>query len=109
VDDEGALSAPVSTTADIASDQNGDGTPEDLDNCILVANVDQRDSDNDGYGNICDADLNQDLQTDLSDFSWFRIVFDTADPDADFNESTGKIRPFAGHSTFLNINPENKS
>jgi len=97
VDDEGALSAPVSTTANIASDQDGDGTPDDMDNCILVANVDQRDTDNDGYGNICDADL---VNTDglnivnLSDFSQFRSVFGSAAPDvapfvladhADFN------------------------
>jgi PKD repeat protein len=97
VDDEGALSAPVSTTADIASDQDGDGTPDNLDNCILVANGplipdaggnSQLDTDGDGYGNICDADLNQDLETDLSDFSLFRIAFSTTqDPDADFDGS----------------------
>lgn len=28
-----------------------------LDNCALVPNVDQTDSDNDGYGNACDADI----------------------------------------------------
>ncbi len=100
MDDEGALSAPVSTTADIASDQDGDGTPDNLDNCILVANGPlipdpggniQRDTDGDGYGNICDADLDQDLNTDLSDFSLFRIAFSTpGDPDADF-DGDGKV------------------
>lgn len=56
-----------------------------LDNCILVANTDQRDTDGDGYGNICDADLNGDLQVNLSDFSLFRSVFGTLGPDADFD------------------------
>ncbi len=95
VDDEGALSTPVSTTADIAIDTDGDGIADALDNCILVANGplipdaggnSQLDTDGDGYGNICDADLNQDLKTDLSDFSLFRIALSaTNDPAADFD------------------------
>ncbi|MDH5255560.1 MAG: dockerin type I domain-containing protein, partial [Gammaproteobacteria bacterium] len=35
-----------------------DGVVDDLDNCTLVANPGQCDSDGDGYGNHCDADLN---------------------------------------------------
>ena len=68
-------------------DTDGDGIQDSLDNCTLVANTDQRDTNGDGFGNICDADLNQDLKTDLSDFSLFRSVFTTADPDADFDGS----------------------
>ena len=68
-----------------ALDSDNDGLIDSMDNCILVPNPAQRDTDNDGYGNYCDADLNQDLQTDLIDFSLFGIVFATADPDADFN------------------------
>ena len=95
VDDEGTLSDPVLTTADIAIDTDGDGIADTLDNCILVANGplipdaggnSQLDTDGDGFGNICDADLNQDLLTNLSDFSLFRIALNTTqDPDADFN------------------------
>ena len=70
------------------SDTDGDGMHDNIDNCINVANADQRDTDGDGYGNACDADL---VNTDglnivnLSDYSVFRSVFGTADPDADFN------------------------
>jgi len=73
--------------ADSGIDSDGDNRGDACDNCTLVANSDQRDTDGDGYGNICDADLNQNLQTDLSDFSLFRTVFTTTDPDADFNGS----------------------
>ena len=66
-------------------DSDGDGVPDNLDNCTLVANTDQRDTNGDGFGNICDADLNGDLTVNLSDFSLFRSAFGTASPDADFN------------------------
>jgi hypothetical protein len=51
------------------SDNDGDGTPDDLDNCVLVANPPasypadrttsggQLDDDYDGYGNPCDANF----------------------------------------------------
>ncbi len=70
----------------LASDLDGDGIVDTEDNCTLVANPNQRDTDGDNFGNFCDADLNQDLQTDLSDFSLFRIAFSTTgDPNADFD------------------------
>jgi len=77
-------------------DSDGDGILDDADNCILVpngtllpdagANI-QLDTDGDGFGNICDADLNGDRTVNLSDFSLFRSAFGTAGPDADFNGS----------------------
>ena len=41
-------------------DTDDDGIPTTLDNCTLVANADQRDTNGDGYGNVCDPDLNND-------------------------------------------------
>jgi hypothetical protein len=38
----------------IVVDNDGDGTPDNLDNCPAVANADQSDSDGDGVGNACD-------------------------------------------------------
>jgi len=57
------------------------------DNCSVVENADQSDSNGDGIGNICDADLDNVIPytVNLSDYSLFRSVFGTTDPDADFN------------------------
>ncbi|MFK8030034.1 MAG: S8 family serine peptidase [Gammaproteobacteria bacterium] len=66
-------------------DQDNDGIPDATDNCLIVANTDQRDTDDDGYGNICDPDLNNDLLVNVIDLGILRSVFFTNDPDADFN------------------------
>ena len=68
-------------------DTDLDGVDDAIDNCTLVGNADQRDTNGDGFGNICDADLNGDNLTDLTDFSQFRSAFGTTDPDADFDGS----------------------
>lgn len=57
-------------------DRDGDGVPDHADNCTAVANADQRDSDGDGYGNRCDADLNNDLATNALDLGLFKRAFD---------------------------------
>ena len=49
------------------TDTDGDGVLNTVDNCIQVANPDQGDSDQDGYGNGCDGDFNADLATDNND------------------------------------------
>ncbi len=66
-------------------DTDGDQIADFNDNCTLVSNPDQRDTDGDGYGNICDADFNNDLRTNSSDLTYFKVHFFTSDPDADFN------------------------
>lgn len=62
-----------------------DGVPDNLDNCIIIANADQRDSDGDFYGNRCDADLNNDCIVNAIDLGMLKTVFFGNDPDADFN------------------------
>jgi hypothetical protein len=37
------------------TDLDGDGVPDDIDNCVGVSNPDQRDSDGDGVGDACDG------------------------------------------------------
>ena len=74
----------VAGTAE-AVDTDGDGVDDSVDNCTLVQNPAQRDTDADNFGNFCDPDLNNDLTVQLLDFSLFRAVFGTPDPDADFN------------------------
>lgn len=68
-----------------AFDSDGDGIADARDNCTDVANADQRDSDGDNYGNLCDPDLNNDGIVNFEDLAAFRPVFLATDGDADFN------------------------
>lgn len=62
-----------------------DGVPDALDNCIFVPNADQRDSDGDGYGNICDADFNNDCIVNVADLGILRVNFFGDNADVDMN------------------------
>jgi hypothetical protein len=55
------------------------------DNCLGITNTSQRDSDGDGYGNICDADLDNNGRVNFADLAMFRSAFGTADPNCDLN------------------------
>lgn len=66
-------------------DTDDDGVADDMDNCTLVANPDQLDSNLDGFGNACDIDLNNDCIVNMLDFVMLSSVFLTDDADADFN------------------------
>jgi hypothetical protein len=55
-----------------APDSDTDGIVDSLDNCKLVDNPTQVDSDHDGYGNRCDADLNNNGFTNGADTTLFR-------------------------------------
>jgi len=44
----------------VMSDADGDGVPDDVDNCPATANADQADADGDGIGDACDS-CNADL------------------------------------------------
>lgn len=44
-----------------SSDKDGDGVPDDEDNCISIPNPDQKDSDGDGVGDACDIILPQSI------------------------------------------------
>ncbi|MFK7887875.1 MAG: thrombospondin type 3 repeat-containing protein [Gammaproteobacteria bacterium] len=68
-----------------APDTDGDGINDARDNCQLISNVDQRDTNNDGYGNACDMDLNNDGVVNVIDLGLLRTVFFTDDADADAN------------------------
>jgi len=59
----------------LAVDSDGDGIDDSIDNCTLLANADQRDTDADDYGNLCDADLDNNGTVDISDFVLFSSVF----------------------------------
>ena len=66
-------------------DTDGDGWKDGIDNCTLKTNADQRDTDGDGYGNVCDPDLNNDGIVNDTDLAIMKSRFYTTDPDADLN------------------------
>ncbi len=70
-----------------AADTDGDGVLDALDNCTLVANPSQYDADGDGYGNICDADLNQSGRVTSTDYLILRNALNTTNPVCDLDSS----------------------
>ena len=69
------------------SDLDRDGVLDEADNCTLVANADQRDTNDDGYGNACDADLDDDCLVNFGDLAALQAGFFpvTGIEDADFD------------------------
>lgn len=55
-----------------AGDSDDDGVSDDRDNCTLVANASQIDTDSDGIGNRCDPDFNNDCLVGYNDFLVFK-------------------------------------
>ena len=93
-------------------DTDGDGVPDSTDNCKLVSNVTQLDTDSDGYGNICDADLNNSGTVTAADFAMLRAVLgqsavsSAAAANADLNGSgTVTVADFAILRAALGKNP----
>jgi hypothetical protein len=66
-------------------DSDSDTVIDLFDNCTEVANVDQRDSDGDGFGNACDADLDNNCSVNFTDLGALKAVFFTSDANADLN------------------------
>ena len=81
--------------AGVSPDSDSDGVPDAFDNCTNVANGPlaaaaplcnaQQDADNDGYGQPCDADLNNDGGVGLNDVNDILGLLGTADANADLN------------------------
>jgi hypothetical protein len=77
------------------TDTDADGASDAQDNCTNVDNGplasvggnSQLDADGDGYGNICDADLNNTGLVTSADYTILRNLLNTADPEADLNGS----------------------
>ncbi|MFK7888433.1 MAG: thrombospondin type 3 repeat-containing protein, partial [Gammaproteobacteria bacterium] len=69
----------------LLTDADNDGIDDALDNCVFTDNIDQRDSDLDGFGNACDADLTNDCIVNVADLGRLRQLFFTSIGSADFN------------------------
>jgi len=61
----------------IVADEDLDYIETSLDNCSVIANPAQLDTNGDGFGNICDADLDDDNDVDIFDFQVFALAFGT--------------------------------
>ncbi|MFO1436634.1 MAG: Ig-like domain-containing protein [Gammaproteobacteria bacterium] len=70
---------------DATTDTDGDGREDVRDNCKLVQNADQRNTDGDQFGNVCDPDLNNDGVVNFADLAAMKAVFLKADANADLN------------------------
>ena len=94
VEDSTARSRAADVVRIGVNDSDGDGVPDQSDNCILVPNGPlipdaggniQLDTDGDGYGNICDPDFDNNLIVNASDLAYMKTNFFSNDPDADLN------------------------
>ena len=90
--------APVQHAPDLLAaarlggpDSDGDGQDDYEDNCSAVPNPSQLDTDADGFGNLCDADLNNDGVINFIDLGILKAAFFATpvapnwNPNADFN------------------------
>ncbi len=68
-----------------AGDSDEDGINDAVDNCLDLANADQRDGDGDGFGNVCDGDLDNDCDTDFDDLAIMKSNFFGTDPSSDLD------------------------
>jgi hypothetical protein len=85
----------------LLADTDGDGAYDEQDNCIDVANGpllpdaggnSQRDTDGDGYGNICEGDLdNSGGIVNFADLAAFKAMFGTPNANGDLNGSGGIV------------------
>jgi hypothetical protein len=84
-DGNNGVAAAAVLIAVSAPDTDSDGILDDQDNCIDVQNADQRDTDNDGYGNICDADFDGNNVVDSTDLSDLKAALRSTSTDKDLN------------------------
>jgi hypothetical protein len=69
---DGGHTGQAVVTINVLADSDGDGVPDVRDNCIDAYNPSQLDADGDGYGNACDADLDNSGLVTVADFAILR-------------------------------------
>ena len=71
----------------VLPDTDSDGVDDSIDNCIDIANTGQQDTDSDGHGNICDADIDQNCFTNFNDMTWMKSFFFSSNANLDLDSS----------------------
>jgi hypothetical protein len=69
------------------ADTDGDGVQDNQDNCVNDVNANQKDSDADGYGNVCDQDYNNDGGVGGLDFGRLVAAFGSTQGDANYDDA----------------------
>ena len=82
-----AAGIPFSALAGIAVDTDGDTVADVSDNCMTLFQAAGQfcDDDQDGYGNMCDGDLDNGGATGAADFPLFTAAWGTGPDAADFD------------------------
>lgn len=79
---------------DTGVDSDGDGEDNNVDNCPLESNVDQADSDGDGYGDVCDCDDGVECYDDYKGACQFIINSSNYPGVFDFTRPQGNLVAF---------------
>lgn len=69
----------------VGVDGDGDGVANSVDNCVLIPNASQIDTDSDGWGNVCDPDYDNNGNVNFLDFATLSSAFLTSDPNLDLD------------------------
>lgn len=69
-------------------DTDGDGILDTTDNCTLVPNSEQIDTNNDGFGNACDSDTDNNCVVGFLDLQLFIQGFNSSMGQPLYNEDT---------------------
>jgi hypothetical protein len=87
-----AFGLSMGSFAGSVADADLDGIPDQYDNCVNNANgpllgtcSTNNDGDEDGYGNSCDRDFNNNGATDVTDLTTILNNVGSADPQLDLN------------------------
>ena len=87
-----AFGLSISSFAGNGNDSDNDGVPSFADNCLLDQNgpsggacANQEDGDNDGFGNACDSDFNNNGATELADLGAMLAAATSGSTDPNFD------------------------